>query len=97
MSEIKELNDKIHEMDVENSKLRGEILATGIILAQLLQSISRTQLNPHGFVTKIMQNAQEAVKEFKPNGDTEKAKNTKERALQIVKFYEEQLRSVLPV
>ena len=84
-------------MALENAKLRGEILATGIILAQLLQSISRTQLNPHGFVTRIMQQAQDAVADFKPEGAKEHAQITKDRALQIVKHYEEQLRSVLPV
>lgn len=97
MAETKEIKDTLHNMLRENAILRGEILATGIILAQLLQSISRTQLNPHGFVTRIMQHAQDAVSEFKPEGDQEHAQLTKERALQIVKHYEDQLRSVLPV
>lgn len=80
----------------ENAKLRGEILATGVILAQLLQSICKTQLSPHAFATRIMKDATDAVHAFKDT-DVPRQEAVKAAALETVKHYEEQIRSVLPI
>lgn len=81
----------------ENARLRGEVLATGIILAQLLQSIAKTQHSPHAFVTKIMSNAQKAVEAFNEPGDTMSHAAARKSALETIKNYDEQIRSVLPI
>jgi len=97
MPDMKSPNDALEALARENAQLRGEVLATGVILTQLLQSICKQQLNPHGFATKIMTNAQNAVQAFNPNGDKQLDAVMKDYALQTVKRYEEQIRSVLPI
>lgn len=97
MAETKNTSDALHELAREDAKLRGEVLATGVILTQLLQSICKQQLNPHAFATKIMTNAQNAVLAFKPDGDKQHDVIMKDYALETVKRYEEQIRSVLPI
>lgn len=97
MSETNTTTAALEQIARENAKLRGEILATGVILAQLLQSICRTQLNPHAFATKIMNQAQDAVQAFQPNGSPEHNAAVKASAVETVKHYEEQIRSVLPI
>lgn len=97
MSENTSTTAALEQMARDNAKLRGEILATGVILAQLLQSICRTQLNPHAFATKIMNQAQDAVQAFQPNGSPEHNAAVKASAVETVKHYEEQIRSVLPI
>lgn len=97
MSDSKTANDAIAKLACENAKLRGQILATGVILAQLLQSIAKTQLNPHAFATKITKNAQDAVSAFTPEATEAHPDLMKNAALETVKLYEEQIRSVLPI
>jgi len=81
----------------ENAELRGDILATGVILAQMLQSICKTQLNPHAFATKIMKDAREAVEGFKPDEAEHCPGVMKAHALETIRRYDEQIKSVLPV
>jgi hypothetical protein len=97
MPELKDTNDALSHLALENARLKGEILATGVILTQLLQSICRTQLNPHAFATRIMKDAQDAVQAFEPAGDKANATVMKQSALETVQHYSEQIRSVLPV
>lgn len=81
----------------ENARLEGEILATGVILAQLLQSMCKQQMNPYAFATKIMKDAQTAVAAFQPEPSLAHSGTVKQSALDTVKRYDEQIRSVLPV
>lgn len=87
----------VAELARENARLRGEILATGVILAQLLQSMAKQQLSPHAFATKIMKQAEDAVQGFNPGGDAAYNAAVKSSAVETVKHYEEQIRSVLPI
>lgn len=97
MAECKDTTDVLRKLASEDAQLRGELLATGVLLAQLLQSISKTQLSPHAFTTRIMSQAQEAVNGFKPEGDAAHAAAVKDAALKTIQHYEEQIRSVLPI
>ncbi len=97
MSESNETAAMVAQLARENAKLRGEILATGIILAQLLQSICKVQMNPSAFATKIMKEAHDAVAAFDPDGTPEHRAAAKSAALETVKHYDEQIRSVLPI
>lgn len=82
----------------ENARLHGEIFATGVILTQLLQSICKTQMNPSAFAGKIMKEASDAVAGFKPVGKSGELDDVcRQRALETVRLYDEQIRSVLPV
>lgn len=93
-----ELAEEFKKLAEDNARLRGESLATGIILAQMLQSIARKELNPHGFVTKIMEKATKGVEAFdEPGASPERKAIAKEAALNTVKSYEQQIRSVLPI
>jgi hypothetical protein len=87
----------IEALAEENARLRGEALATGIILAQLLQSMARKELSPHGFVTKIMEKARKGVEGFDEPGSAERKAIARKSALDTVKSYEDQIRSVLPI
>ncbi len=80
----------------ENAELSGLVLATGVILTQLLQSMCLRELNPQGAATKIITNAQKAIEGFKPEGAGPLDPVMKARALKAVGQYEQQLRSVLP-
>lgn len=97
MSNANDTAAQLAQLARENAKLRGEILATGIILAQLLQSICKVQMNPSAFAGKIMQQAQDAVAGFDPDGSPEHRATAKASALETVKHYDEQIRSVLPI
>jgi hypothetical protein len=97
MADAEDCKDQIERLAMENARLRGEILATGIILAQLLQSICKTQLNPTAFANKIMKEAHDAVAAFEPEGETQHRTAAKASALVTVKHYDEQIRSVLPI
>jgi len=81
----------------ENAELNGLILATGVILTQLLQTMALREMNPQAAATKIITNAEKAIGGFKPEDAGPLADAMKARALQAVKQYETQLRSVLPV
>lgn len=81
----------------ENAELRGLVLATGVILTQLLQTITLREMNPQNAATKTITNAEKAIEGFKPDEADPLGDVMKERALDAVKQYETQLRSVLPV
>ena len=97
MSDSKDVHAAIERLERENAELSGLILATGVILTQLLQSMTLRELNPQRTATQIITNAQKAIEGFKqePAGPLDAV--MKARALQGVKQYEQQLRSVLPV
>jgi hypothetical protein len=81
----------------ENAELRGLVLATGVILTQLLQTITLREMNPQNAATKTITNAEQAIAGFKPDESEPYGDAMKARALKAVKQYEQQLRSVLPV
>jgi hypothetical protein len=97
MSDSKDVHAQIEALKRENAELGGLILATGVILTQLLQAMTLRELNPQGAATKIITNAQKAVEGFKPEPAGPLDTVMKARALQGLKQYEQQLRSVLPV
>ena len=95
MTESKDANEVHARLEREIAELRGLSLATGVILTQLLQTMTLRELNPQAGATRIVTNAQKAIDGFKPGEGTLDAV-MKKRALEAVKQYEEQLRSVLP-
>ncbi len=96
MPESKDVNEALYRLARENAELSGLTLATGIILTQLLQKTCLSELNPQGAATKIITNAEKAIEGFKPEEARPHDAVMKARALQAVKQYEKQLRSVLP-
>lgn len=88
-------NDAIAALRRENAELQGLVLATGVILTQLLQSNCKRELNPQAAAGRIMANAREAVEGFTAANRTDPA--TKTRALEAVQQYEDQIRSVLAI
>ena len=97
MSDTKDVHADIERLERENAELNGLILATGVILTQLLQAMTLRELNPQGAATKIVTNAQKAVEGFKPEVASPLDAVMKARALQGIKQFEQQLRSVLPI
>ena len=97
MPQSDDMKDALERLARENADLRGLALATGVILTQLLQTMTLRELNPQGAATKIITNAEKAIEGFKPEGAEPLDTVMKARALQAVKQYETQLRSVLPV
>jgi hypothetical protein len=97
MSDSKDVHAALEALKRENAELSGLILATGVILTQLLQSMTLRELNPQAAATKIITNAQKAIEGFKPEPSGPLDAVMKARALQGLKQYEQQLRSVLPV
>jgi hypothetical protein len=95
MVDFKDANDVIASLKRENAELSGLALATGVILTQLLQSICKRELNPQAAAGRIMSNAREAIEGF--TNSTHADPVMKQRALDAVKQYEEQIRSVLAV
>lgn len=95
MPETKDINAALEALARENAELRGLALATGVILTQLLQSMTLRELNPQNAATRIVTNAQKAIEGFKAGAAPLDAV-MKTRALEAVKQYEDQLRSVLP-
>jgi len=95
MPEAKDINAALEALARENAELRGLALATGVILTQLLQSMTLRELNPQNAATRIVTNAQKAIEGFKAGAEPLDAV-MKARALEAVKQYEDQLRSVLP-
>ncbi|MFA6139294.1 MAG: hypothetical protein WC684_01095 [Hyphomicrobium sp.] len=95
MPETKDINAALEVLARENAELRGLALATGVILTQLLQSMTLRELNPQNAATRIVTNAQKAIEGFKA-GTAPLDAVMKARALEAVKQYEDQLRSVLP-
>lgn len=95
MTDNKELNEKIAKLERENAELAGMMLATGVILTQLLQSNCRRELNPQGAATRVMEAAREGIAGFAASTDADP--RLKQRALEAVQQYEDQIRSVLAV
>jgi hypothetical protein len=95
MADIKDTNEAINQLKRETAELNGLALATGVILTQLLQSMLTRELNPQGAATKVMTNAREAIEGFTAQSGADPV--MKARALEAVKQYEEQIRSVLAV
>lgn len=88
--------DEIAELKRQVSELSGLSLATGVLLTQLLQSMTLKELSPQRAATKIITNAREAVEGFTSMpGHNDPV--MKERALAAVEQYETQIRSVLPI
>lgn len=95
MADLKDTNAAIVELKRENSELSGMVLATGVILTQLLQSICKRELNPQQAAGRIMTSAREGIEGFA--AATKADPVMKKRALEAVTQYEEQIRSVLSV
>lgn len=89
-------SNEIERLQRQVAELSGLSLATGVILTQLLQSMCLREMNPQAVAGKIMANARNAIEGFTANvPDADPA--MKARALEAVKQYEDQIRSVLPV
>lgn len=93
MTNANDLNDAVANLKRENTELSGLVLATGVILTQLLQKICSREMNPQGAATQIVTNAREAIEGFAAATHADPA--MKARALAAVKQYEDQIRSVL--
>jgi hypothetical protein len=93
MSDLKDTNAAIEQLKRENAELNGLMLATGVILTQLLQSMCLRELNPQAAAGKIMSHAREAIEGFTAASGADLVMKT--RALEAVTQYEEQIRSVL--
>ena len=85
----------IAELKRENAELAGLVLATGVILTQLLQTSCKRELNPQGAAGKIMTSAREAIDAFTTQSGSDPV--TRARALAAVQQYEDQIRSVLNI
>ncbi|HMN37319.1 MAG TPA: hypothetical protein PKD49_06360 [Hyphomicrobium sp.] len=85
----------IEELQRQSTELSGMMLATGVILTQLLQSICKRELNPQAAAGRIMQTAREGIESF--TSETNADPQMKKRALEAVQQYEDQIRSVLAV
>jgi hypothetical protein len=92
-----DLNGELQRLMRENAELSGLAFATGIILTQLLQTMTMRELNPQNAATKIISNAEQAIAGFEPGQAEALNAALKDMALKAVKHYETQLRSVLPV
>lgn len=93
MADPKQDGDTVAALEKEVAELQGMVLATGVLLTQLLQTINARELNPQGATDKMMQNARDGIEAFsKENGSDP---NMTKRALEAVQQYEEQIRSVL--
>ncbi len=95
MVDFKDANDVIAQLKRDNAELSGMVLATGVILTQLLQSNCKRELNPQAAASRIMANAREAIQGFSSVNDVDAV--MKSRALDAVQQYEDQIKSVLAV
>jgi hypothetical protein len=96
-SDTQDVHAALERLARENAELNGLVLATGVILTQLLQTMTLRELNPQAAATRVIGNAQKAIEGFKPDPAGPLDAVMKARALQGLKQYEDQLRSVLPV
>ncbi len=97
MPQSQDIDAALDRLTRENAELSGLVLATGVILTQLLQSMTLRELNPQRAATQIITNAQKAIEGFKPEEAGPLDAVMKARALKAVGQYEQQLRSVLPI
>jgi hypothetical protein len=88
--------DEINQLKHEVAELSGLALATGVLLTQLLQANLKRELNPWNSATKMMAEARTAIEGFPAETDGERDPAMKQRALEALKQYETQIRSVLP-
>ena len=95
MADISETTQELAALKREDAELEGLMLATGVILTQLLQRICARELNPQAAASRIMESARQAIEGF--TAETKADPVTKERALEAVKQYEEQIKSALQV
>ena len=95
MTMFKDAETTIAALKRENAELSGMVLATGIILTQLLQANCKRELNPQGAATRIMENAREGIEAYAVATTADPV--MKDRALKAVQQYEDQIRSVLSV
>ena len=93
MTDLTDLNDQIAKLKRETAELAGLSLATGVILTQLLQKICSREMVPQQAAGTIVNNARAAIEGFTAQVPTDPI--TKSRALEAVKQYEDQIRSVL--
>ena len=97
MADSKDTNAEIAHLKREIAELSGLVLATGVLLTQLLQSNLKRELNPWKAATKMMDEARSAIEGFSPETTGERDPAMKQRALDALTQYETQLKSVLPV
>lgn len=83
----------IEDLNREVSELQGMVLATGVLLTQLLQTINSRELNPQGATDKMMNNARDGIKAYSEHTGADPIMT--QRAIDAVEQYEEQIRSVL--
>jgi hypothetical protein len=95
MVDFKDANEVIANLKRENAELSGLALATGVILTQLLQANCKRELNPQAAAGRIMTSAREAIEGFTATTAVDPV--MKARALDAVRQYEDQIRSVLTV
>lgn len=95
MVDFKDANDVIAQLKRDNAELSGMVLATGVLLTQLLQSNCKRELNPQAAASRIMTNARDAIQEFSSANEVDAV--MKARALEAVQQYEDQIKSVLAV
>lgn len=93
MTDLQDTNAAITALKRENAELSGLVLATGVILTQLLQRICAREMNPQAAAGKIVANAREAIEGY--TAATAVDPVMKARALDAVKQYEDQIRAVL--
>jgi hypothetical protein len=93
MAETNNTDKVIADLKREISELSGLSLATGVILTQLLQKIASREMNPQGAAGQIVNNARAAIEGFTAVQNSDPV--MKARAIEAVKQYEDQIRSVL--
>jgi hypothetical protein len=93
MAETKNTDQAIADLKHEVAELSGLALATGVILTQLLQKIASREMNPQGAAGQIVNNARAAIEGFTAQHKADPV--MKARAIEAVKQYEDQIRSVL--
>lgn len=95
MTDKKDSTDQIATLTRADAEMQGLMLATGVILTQLLQRICARELNPQQAASRIMSSAREAIEGF--TTETKADPVTRQRALDAVQQYEDQIKSVLQV
>ncbi len=97
MTNSTDANAEIEALKREVAQLSGLVLATGVLFTQLLQSNLKRELNPWNAATKMLTDARTAIQGFNPETTGERDPAMKQRALDALDQYEQQLRTVLPV
>ena len=66
MTDAHDIEAKLDRLAHENAELSGLVLATGVILTQLLQAMTLRELNPQASATRVIDSARKAIEGFKP-------------------------------